>query len=71
MLFRKVLLTFVIFVGNSNSSIIINALLVNQIGYVKVVTILCRKNKMTMQDQLHKMELCPKFIELDWFCPIE
>ena len=29
------------------------------------------KNKMPMQAQLNKMELCPKFTELDRFCPIE
>ena len=29
------------------------------------------KNKMPMQAQLKKMELCPKFAELDRLCPIE
>ena len=29
------------------------------------------KNKMPMQAQLHKLEFCPKFTELDRLCPIE
>ena len=44
-----------------------DTLLVNQIGYVKIVTILCRK----MQAQVNSMELCPKFSELHRLCPVE
>ena len=29
------------------------------------------KNKISMQAQLNKMELCPKFTELERLCPIE
>ena len=29
------------------------------------------KNKMQMEAQLNNMELCPKFSELDRFCPVE
>ena len=45
--------------------------MVNQSGYVKVVTILCQKIKMSMQAQLKTVELCPKFSEMDRVCPIE
>ena len=49
---------------------IMNALLVNQIGYVKVVTILCPQ-KMPMQEHLNDMKLCPIFSKLDRLCPTE
>ena len=47
-----------------------NALRVNQIGYVKVALILSEK-KMPMQVELNNTELYPKFIELGRLCPVK
>ena len=48
-----------------------NALWVNQIGYVKKCHSSMSKSKMLIHAQLNKMEFCPKFTELDRLCPIE
>ena len=49
----------------------INSLLVNQIGYAKVVSNSLLKTKTPVEAQLNNVERCPKFSELDGLCPIE
>ena len=48
-----------------------NALLVNQIGYLKSCHSAILKNRMPMQAQVNLMELCPKFCDLDMLCLID